>query len=420
MGILDQLLNVTIIGHAQNELVFLPCKAKDRCVSDIYVGLIFGSYAFVIFLTSPPCGVLMPKYGARTMLVTGTFIAGTSLMLMGFGEVIFDPTMFIIFCFVLRITSAIGAAAAETAVLSLMLQKFPNDTGTVSGAVETSCLVGSSFGPVFGGFMYTVGGFKLPFILMGLILFCSIGVLAFLLSKETEYRTESSKSISMCKSMQPLRIPAVFVMGFSSVIGGALSGFIQPILAPHLRELGQNATQTGLVFFLFAGTNAVSAPLIGFIADKTKCYRSLLLSGLIAYSIGYLSLGPAPFLSFLPDGEVWLVCVAMAFSGFVASFFYVPLLPEIMIAARENGMPDNEETNAELSSLYTSLYYLGAFIGPSLGGAFDEHFGFQWAMTIAGLISFAQALVVLIFTLVEKVSRGKCSNQTEEKLSLLN
>lgn len=49
-----------------------------------------------------------------------------------FGEVIFDPTMFIIFCFVLRITSAIGAAAAETAVLSLMLQKFPNDTGTVS------------------------------------------------------------------------------------------------------------------------------------------------------------------------------------------------------------------------------------------------------------------------------------------------
>ncbi|CAH3143088.1 unnamed protein product, partial [Pocillopora meandrina] len=158
---------------------------KDRCVSDIYVGLIFGSYAFVIFLTSPPCGVLVPKYGARTMLVTGTFIAGTSLMLMGFGEVIFDPTMFIIFCFVLRITSAIGAAAAETAVLSLMLQKFPNDTGTVSGAVETSCLVGSSFGPVFGGFLYTVGGFKLPFILMGLILFCSIGVLAFLLSKET-------------------------------------------------------------------------------------------------------------------------------------------------------------------------------------------------------------------------------------------
>ena len=39
-----------------------------------------------------------------------------------FGEMIFDPTMFIVFCFVLRITSAIGAAAAETAVLTFMLQ----------------------------------------------------------------------------------------------------------------------------------------------------------------------------------------------------------------------------------------------------------------------------------------------------------
>ena len=49
-----------------------------------------------------------------------------------FGEVIFDPTMFIVFCFVLRITSAIGAAAAETAVLTLMLQRFPNNAGAIA------------------------------------------------------------------------------------------------------------------------------------------------------------------------------------------------------------------------------------------------------------------------------------------------
>ena len=49
-----------------------------------------------------------------------------------FGEVIFDPTMFIVFCFVLRITSAIGAAAAETSVLALVLQRFPNNTGAIA------------------------------------------------------------------------------------------------------------------------------------------------------------------------------------------------------------------------------------------------------------------------------------------------
>ena len=49
-----------------------------------------------------------------------------------FGEVIFDPTTFVVFCLVLRITSAIGAAAAETAVLACTLQKFPNNAGTIS------------------------------------------------------------------------------------------------------------------------------------------------------------------------------------------------------------------------------------------------------------------------------------------------
>ena len=41
-------------------------------------------------------------------------------------------SMFIKFCFVLRITSANGVAAAKNAVLSFMPQKFPNDTGIVA------------------------------------------------------------------------------------------------------------------------------------------------------------------------------------------------------------------------------------------------------------------------------------------------
>ena len=34
--------------------------------------------------------------------------------------------------------------------------------------------------------------------------------------------------------------------------------------------------------------------------SRQKCYRLLLLFGMVAFSIGYLLLGPAPFLPFLP------------------------------------------------------------------------------------------------------------------------
>ncbi|PFX25666.1 MFS-type transporter SLC18B1 [Stylophora pistillata] len=263
--------------------VYFVVAGKDRGVSEIYVGLIFGSYAFAIFLTSPPWGVLVPKYGARNVLLTGIFIAATSLMIMGFGEVIFDPTTFVVFCLVLRITSAIGAAAAETAVLACTLQKFPNNSGTISAGMQLSCLCGSSLAPVFGGFLYTVGGFKLPFIIMGLVLLCSIGVLAFLLPSETESRTdddESKKSIAICNFMRPLKIPAIFMMGFTTVIGCVLYSFMQPILAPHLRSLGQNAAQIGLAFFLFAGVNIISALVLGFITDKMYSSQLMEISGM--------------------------------------------------------------------------------------------------------------------------------------------
>lgn len=45
ISILDQLLNVTIIGHAQNELVFLPCEVTDMKKLQSWAG--FFSAGFV-------------------------------------------------------------------------------------------------------------------------------------------------------------------------------------------------------------------------------------------------------------------------------------------------------------------------------------------------------------------------------------
>lgn len=45
ISILDQLLNVTIIGHAQNELVFLPCEVMDMKKLQSWAG--FFSAGFV-------------------------------------------------------------------------------------------------------------------------------------------------------------------------------------------------------------------------------------------------------------------------------------------------------------------------------------------------------------------------------------
>ena len=49
-----------------------------------------------------------------------------------FCDLIVDRDAFITVSFILRATSAIGGAAAETSAMSILLGKYPDNTGTVS------------------------------------------------------------------------------------------------------------------------------------------------------------------------------------------------------------------------------------------------------------------------------------------------
>ncbi|KAL9988696.1 hypothetical protein ACROYT_G003170 [Oculina patagonica] len=80
-------------------------------------------------------------------------------------------------------------------------------------------------------------------------------------------------------------------------------------------------------------------------------------------------------------------------------------------------MPDNSATRGVISSIFSGMFNLGATIGPTLAGIIDERIGFQWAMVVVGVISFAQAscylfyaVVLVMFTLMEGTEAGRRKN----------
>ncbi|CAH3143052.1 unnamed protein product [Pocillopora meandrina] len=363
---------------------FFPQEARDKGVSGTIVGLIFGTYSFVIFIFSPFCGVLIPKYGPRFVLYSGLVLCGGSLVLFGFCDMIVDRDVFIAVCFVLRATCAIGGAATETSTVSILLTKFPDNVGMVSGVVETAAGAGNAFGPVIGGFLYTVGGFKLPFFVTGGTLIAVIPIIALALGKvgEEEKKDEDKESISRLKV---LKIPSALMLSLCFVVSGFSFPYFEPVLGPHLEQMGQNTTQIYLVFLYWCGTYTLLAPIVGYIGDKTNCYRSMIIVGFIGFFIGFLLMGPASFLTFLPPKTIWLVIFAITIQGIAGGFAFVPIMPDLIKNLRANGMPDNSSTNALVSSIYGSMYYLGATIGPSLAGVLDDHFGFEWAMSVSAV-----------------------------------
>ncbi|KAL9988691.1 hypothetical protein ACROYT_G003165 [Oculina patagonica] len=413
--ILASLCLVPVLSFGALSMIapFYPHEAEVRGVSTAVVGLIFGTYPFMVFIFSPICGLLVAKYGTNRVLLFGMFVGGTSVITFNFGAWISSATEFVVLSFLLRAICAFGGAASEIAAMSIVIEEFPDRLGMASGIVETSIGVGFFLGPALGGGLYTVGGFQLSFVVLGCSMIAAIPVLFCVLSR---CGVHSGKIPDQEKASFPiieaLKIPAVLMAAVCFTTAGITQGYLDPILGLHLEEMmNLNATQIGLVFLVFAVVYTLVTPLAGWIGDKTQCHRWLTVAGYIGSGFGSFLLGPAPFLTFfLPTKRVWFVCLSMAIMGFSSGTFFVQLMPDLVKVMRDKGMPDNSATRGVISSILIGMVNLGATIGPTLAGIIDQHIGFQWAMVVLGSISFSQAIVLVVFTLLEGTEAGRWRN----------
>jgi hypothetical protein len=108
-----------------------------------------------------------------------------------------------------------------------------------------------------GGLLYSIGGYTLPFAILGAALFlCAIMTLLILPADRTEKKEDKArKSI-----IHILKVPGIQVCSLGIAATSASIGFISATLEPHLRQFDLTAIQLGVVFVVNGGTYALSAP----------------------------------------------------------------------------------------------------------------------------------------------------------------
>lgn len=146
----------------------------------------------------------------------------------------------------------------------------------------------------------------------------------------------------------------------------------------------------GLMFVINGGCYAVTAPCFGVICDKWAHPTIVNYFGLISVIASFTLLGPAPY---FPIPTYISVCiVALILHGCALG---ATLVSGFSIAHKEavrNGFPDNFDTHGVISGLWTSVFALGAFIGPSVAGVMYQHLGMRWAsqfIVVFGLLVLA-------------------------------
>jgi len=146
---------------------FYPYEAEKKGATPQQYGFVFGIFNLAAFLSAPIFGKYGPKIGPKLLYSMGAAVLGVCGVLFGFLEYIEDAQLFIGLSYLLRGLTGIADAACWSAVLSLLLQLFPDKVAKTMALTETSFGLGLMIGPALGSLLFEVGGFKLPFFVVG-------------------------------------------------------------------------------------------------------------------------------------------------------------------------------------------------------------------------------------------------------------
>ncbi|NXE49003.1 S18B1 protein, partial [Casuarius casuarius] len=397
---------------------FFPVEAEKKGASNTVVGMIFGCFALFNFLASLILGNYLTQIGAKFMFVAGMFVSGCVTILFGMLDKVPSGTVFISLCFLVRAMDAISFAAAMTASFSSLAKAFPSNIATVMGSLEIFTGLGLVLGPPLGGFLYQSFGYEIPFITLGSLVLVLVPVNMCLLPKYDSIPSKDS-------FWKLILLPKVLLLCLTIFSLSSCLGFLDPTMSLFvLKKFKLPAGYVGLVFLGLALSYSLSSPLLGLLSDKLPYLRKwLLVCGGLITAVCFFMLGPAPVLHI--ESQLWMFVLVLVLIGFSLGMSAIPVFPEILHCAYENGFEEGLSLLGLVSGLLSAMWSLGAFVGPTLGGFLYEKLGFEWASAIQGGWPLLSGLSTGIFYIIEATRRSTSSSlqnppgNNEERTRLL-
>ncbi|XP_067398348.1 MFS-type transporter SLC18B1-like isoform X3 [Emydura macquarii macquarii] len=338
--------------------------------------------------------------GAKFMFVAGMFVSGCVTILFGILDKAPDGPVFVGLCFLVRAMDAIGFAAAMTASFSILANTFPNNIATVMGSLETFTGLGLVLGPPLGGFLYQSFGYEVPFIALGCLVLILVPLNIYLLPKYDAVTTKDS-------FWMLITLPKVIFLCFTRFSLSVSLSFLDPTMSLFVSEKFRlPAGYVGLVFLALALSYSLSSPLLGLLSDKMPHLRKwfLVFGGLLT-ALSFFLLGPAPILHI--ESKLWMFVLMLVLFGFSFGMSGVPLFPEMLSCAYENGFEEGLSVLGLVSGLCGAMWSLGSFVGPTLGGFLNDKLGFEWAAAIQGGWALLSGLAIGIFYILDPSQRRR-------------
>lgn len=362
---------------------FLPLFIRDLGITDLnatamWSGWVFSAPFIIAFLITPIWGNLGDKYGRKIMLVRAAFGLAISQLLIGFSQDVYQLFFF-------RILQGLLSGFFPASIAFIASNAPREKSGYAMGLLQSSNVTGNIVGPLIGGVISDLLGYRNVFLIVGLIVFAASFLILFFV-KEEHKPDKSQKNYSLLENWRYLinsRLLRYFT--FFVMLSALTVALIRPILVLYIEsfhvERGFLPTITGLILSTIGIFSAISAVYLGRTIDKPGSVKKLI----IASCISSLMFMAHYFLSDL---------YSLFFVNVVLGLSYGIINP--IIYATISKYTDNIRKGG-IMGIASSSQFFGNMVGPILSGYLVGWVGLRFSFIISGLIISLIALFSIKF-----------------------
>ncbi|HLE25461.1 MAG TPA: MFS transporter [Thermodesulfobacteriota bacterium] len=349
----------------------LGVYSKTLGATGLQLGIIYSGISFSRAILSPPIGKLSDEKGRKAFLIFGLL----AYTLISFGYIYAETPWGLIIVGLLH-----GAAAAF--VLPVAFAYIGDITpigkeGEYLGTFGISLFIGWAIGPILGGVIADVLGYKEAFLGMGILSFASL-VITFFMLPESETIKKDGNSISYKSILKDRLLVVVLSVRFLHLITISSIVTFVPIFA---LSINLSLSQIGTILMLNILVMGLLQHPFGKLADRANRINMLIIGGIIA-SAGLMGI---PFSTNFLQLLFWNMVMAI---GSALSF---PTTNAIMtVKGRTTGM-------ASVMAVFNFAMSAGMALGPLIAGVIYDQMGLSWVFVVLSVISTLGLLLLYPF-----------------------
>lgn len=371
---------------------FLPFFVRELGVKDEvsiakWSGIIFSGPFIVSFFVTPFWGSFGDKFGRKLVMVRAIFGLGLSQFLISLSQNVYQ-------LFILRLVQG-AVSGFIPSTLFFVSAETPNEKKSYAlGVLQSATSSGQLFGPLVGGILADLIGYRHIFQVTGLMCFFSGFLLIFGVTevKKEKYQDRLNRLTNLFENYRfALRNRNVNVGLVLIFLSQTAIMMVQPIFALFVKSIIGDAkhisTLSGVVFSVASAFTVLSSPFWG-----NKNDRDIRRYGVFGYRKNLLLSIFGLGVSFVVQGSSGSL-LGLIFSRALFGFFLGGVLPVLYSFISRNVDEDKQGGIMGIASSFTTLSNV---VGPSLGGLIVGFLGLAGGFYLSAFISSVCLVIVMV------------------------